>query len=136
MTRLTHTAAGVYAIAVTPFTPEGAIDEPSVDRMVDWYEETGVDGLTILGILGEAPKLDSGEALAFARRVIRRTRLPIIVGVSSPGLVAMQSLAKAAMDAGAVGVMVGGQPALRTDDQVATYFAQAAEAIGPDTALF
>ena len=133
MTRLTHTAAGVYAIAVTPFTPEGAIDEPSVDRMVDWYEETGVDGLTILGILGEAPKLDSGEALAFARRVIRRTRLPIIVGVSSPGLVAMQSLAKAAMDAGAVGVMVGGQPALRTDDQVATYFAQAAEAIGPDT---
>jgi 4-hydroxy-tetrahydrodipicolinate synthase len=133
VTRLTHSAAGVYAIAVTPFTPDGAIDDASVDRMVDWYEGTGVDGLTILGIFGEAPKLDAAEALAFARRVIKRTKLPIIVGVSSPGLVAMQSLAKAAMDAGAVGVMIGGQPALRTDDQVATYFAQAAEAIGPET---
>ena len=133
MTRLTPDAAGVYAIAVTPFTPDGAIDDASVDRMIDWYEETGVDGLTILGILGEAPKLDAAEALAFARRVLRRTKLPIIVGVSSPGLVAMESLAKAAMDAGAVGVMIGGQPALRTDDQIATYFAQAAEAIGADT---
>lgn len=131
--RLDHTAAGVYAIAVTPFTPDGAIDEASVDRMVDWYEQTGVDGLTILGILGEAPKLDAAEALAFARRVIKRTKLPIIVGVSAPGLAAMQSLARASMDAGAVGVMIGGQPALRTDDQIATYFAQAAEAIGPDT---
>ncbi|MCE3288875.1 MAG: dihydrodipicolinate synthase family protein, partial [Caulobacter sp.] len=133
MTRLTPDAAGVYAIAVTPFTPDGAVDDASVDRMIDWYEETGVDGLTILGILGEAPKLDAAEALAFARRVLKRTKLPIIVGVSSPGLVAMESLAKAAMDAGAVGVMIGGQPALRTDDQIATYFAQAAEAIGADT---
>ncbi len=47
---------GVYAIAVTPFTPEGAIDDASVDRMVDFYEGVGVDGLTILGILGEAPR--------------------------------------------------------------------------------
>ena len=133
MTRLTSDATGVYAIAVTPFTPEGAIDDASVDRMIDWYEGTGVTGLTILGILGEAPKLDAAEALAFARRVLKRTRLPIIVGVSSPGLVAMESLAKAAMDAGAVGVMIGGQPALRTDDQIATYFSQAAEAIGEDT---
>ena len=133
MTRLTADAGGVYAIAVTPFTPEGAVDDASVDRMIDWYEGTGVTGLTILGILGEAPKLDADEALAFAKRVIKRTRLPIIVGVSSPGLAAMSSLAKASMDAGAVGVMIGGQPALRTDDQIATWFAQAAEAIGPDT---
>jgi len=127
---LDHTASGVYAIAVTPFTPDGAIDEASVDRMVDWYEQTGVDGLTILGILGEAPKLDAAEALAFAARVIKRTKLPIIVGVSAPGFAAMSSLAKASMDAGAVGVMIGPQPSLRTDDQIATYFAQAAEAVG------
>jgi 4-hydroxy-tetrahydrodipicolinate synthase len=133
MTRLTADASGVYAIAVTPFTPDGAIDDASVDRMIDWYEGTGVTGLTILGILGEAPKLDAEEALAFARRVIKRTKLPIIVGVSAPGFAAMSTLAKASMDAGAVGVMIGPQPALRTDDQIAGYFAQAAEAVGPDT---
>ncbi|MBI1405613.1 MAG: dihydrodipicolinate synthase family protein [Caulobacter sp.] len=133
MTLLSPRTRGVYAIAVTPFTEDGAIDEVSVDRMVDWYEQTGVDGLTILGILGEAPKLDAAEALAFARRVLARTRLPVVVGVSAPGFAAMRALARASMDAGAAGVMIGPPPALRTDDQITGYFAQAAQAVGPDT---
>jgi len=130
---LDETARGVYAIAVTPFTPDGAVDLGSADRMVDFYEHVGVDGLTILGILGEAPKLDQAEALEFATRVIRRTKLPVIVGVSAPGFAAMGALAKAVMDAGAAGVMIGSPPNLRTDDQIAGYFAAAAEAVGPDT---
>lgn len=133
MTRLDHTARGVYAIAVTPFTDDGRIDEASTDRMVDWYEQVGVDGLTILGILGEAPKLEASEAMAFARRVIARTRLPVIVGVSAPGFAAMESLARASMDAGAAGVMIGPQPHLRIDDQIAAYFADAAAAVGQGT---
>lgn len=133
MAQLDHTARGVYAIAVTPFTDDGRIDEASTDRMIDWYEQVGVDGLTILGILGEAPKLEAGEALAFARRVLARTRLPVIVGVSAPGYAAMESLARASMDAGAAGVMIGPQPHLRTDDQIAAYFADAAAAVGQGT---
>ncbi|MBX3479046.1 MAG: dihydrodipicolinate synthase family protein [Caulobacter sp.] len=133
MSLLSPTTSGVYAIAVTPFTAEGAIDDASVDRMLDWYEQTGVDGLTILGILGEAPKLESSEALAFARRVLSRTRLPVVVGVSAPGFAAMRALARASMDAGAVGVMIGPPAGLRTDDQITGYFAEAAQAVGPDT---
>lgn len=134
MTRLlTARADGVYAIAVTPFTPDGRIDEASTDRMVDFYEGADVDGLTILGILGEAPKLDQAEALAFATRVIKRTALPIIVGVSAPGFAAMGSLAQAVMEVGAAGVMIGSPPHLRTDDQIVGYFGQAAEAVGADT---
>ena len=34
---LDHNAKGVYAIAVTPFTPDGAVDTASVDRMTDFY---------------------------------------------------------------------------------------------------
>ena len=60
---LEHTAKGVYAIGATPFTPEGAVDTKSVDRLTDFYLECGVTGLTILGIMGEAPKLDQAEAL-------------------------------------------------------------------------
>ena len=57
-------AQGVYPIAPTPFTDTGAVDTASTDRMVDWYREIGATGMTILGIMGEAPKLDQSEAIA------------------------------------------------------------------------
>jgi 4-hydroxy-tetrahydrodipicolinate synthase len=132
MTKLDHTAKGVYSIAVTPFTPEGAVDFDSVDRMTDFYLACGVNGLTILGMMGEAPKLDPAESLAIARQVVRRADVPIIVGVSAPGFAAMRSLARSVMDAGAAGVMIAPPPALRTDDQIVSYFAQAVAAIGHD----
>jgi 4-hydroxy-tetrahydrodipicolinate synthase len=129
---LTTTAQGVYAIAPTPFHDDGRIDEASTDRMVDFYREVGCTGITVLGIMGEAPKLDQAEALALVTRVIRRAGLSIVVGVSAPGFAAMRALARSAMEAGAAGVMIAPPPSLRTDDQIVTYFAQAAEAIGPD----
>ena len=97
---------GVFAIAPTPFQPDGALDRPSLDRMVDFYEAAGVDGLTILGIMGEAPKLDAAEALEIVGRIVKRTRLPVVVGVSAPGFAAMRGLARAAMDLGAAAVMI------------------------------
>ncbi|MEJ1161984.1 dihydrodipicolinate synthase family protein [Prosthecomicrobium sp. N25] len=130
--RLDHTAAGVYAIAATPFTPDGALDRPSIDRMTDFYKACGVTGLTILGIMGEAPKLEPEESLAIVRQVVARAGVPVIVGVSAPGFAAMRSLARASMDAGAAGVMIAPTPSLRTDDQIVTYFGQAVEAIGED----
>jgi 4-hydroxy-tetrahydrodipicolinate synthase len=132
MMLLDHTAKGVYAIAVTPFTPDGAVDGASVDRMTDFYLSCGVNGLTILGIMGEAPKLDPAEALAIARQVVSRASVPVVVGVSAPGFAAMRSLARGVMDAGAAGVMIAPPPSLRTDDQIVNYFAQAVAAIGAD----
>ncbi len=130
---LTRTTAGVYAIAPTPFTPDGAVDEASLDRLVDFYAETGVDGVTILGNLGEAPKLDADEALRIATRVISRATFPVVVGVSAPGFASMRSLSDAVMDQGAAGVMIGPPRTLRTDDQVASYYAVAAETVGEGT---
>jgi 4-hydroxy-tetrahydrodipicolinate synthase len=129
---LDHTAQGVFAIAVTPFTPEGAVDYASVDSMTDFYLRSGVTGLTILGIMGEAHKLDPAEALAISNQVVRRSRIPIIVGVSAPGFAAMRSLARDVMEGGAAGVMIAPPPSLRTDDQIVNYYAQAASAIGPE----
>ena len=129
---LDHTAKGVYAIAVTPFKPDGAVDYDSVDRMTDFYLGCGVTGLTILGIMGEAPKLDPVESLAISNQVVRRAGVPIIVGVSAPGFAAMRSLALSVMDGGAAGVMIAPPPTLRTDDQIVNYYAQAVDAIGRD----
>ena len=130
--RLDATAQGVYPIAVTPFHPDGRVDTASVDRMTDFYVESGATGLTILGIMGEAPKLDMEEALGITKQVVTRTKVPVIVGVSAPGFAAMRSLARGAMDLGAAGVMIAPPPSLRTDDQITTYYAQAVEAIGTD----
>jgi len=130
--KLTHTAKGVFAIAVTPFLPDGAVDTASIDRSTDFYQSCGVSGLTILGMMGEAPKLDAAESLAIAGQVVRRASVPIVVGVSAPGFAAMRALARGVMDAGAAGVMIAPPPALRTDDQIVNYFAQAVAAIGPD----
>ena len=129
---LDHTAQGVYAIAVTPFTPDGAVDYASVDSMTDFYLRCGVTGLTILGIMGEAPKLDPAESLAISNQVVHRSKLPVIVGVSAPGFAAMRSLAYGVMEGGAAGVMIAPPPSLRTDDQIVSYYAQAVAAIGPD----
>jgi 4-hydroxy-tetrahydrodipicolinate synthase len=130
---LDASAQGVYAIAPTPFHPDGRIDEVSIDRMTDFYREVGCTGITVLGMMGEAPKLDAAEALDVATRVIKRASgLPVIVGVSAPGFAAMRSLARTSMDAGAAGVMIAPPPTLRTDDQIVTYYAQAVEALGPE----
>jgi 4-hydroxy-tetrahydrodipicolinate synthase len=130
--RLDHTANGVYAIAVTPFKPDGELDTESVNRMTDFYQSCGVSGLTILGIMGEAPKLDASEALALSNQVVRRANVPVIVGISAPGFAAMRSLARGVMDGGAAGVMIAPPASLRTDDQIINYYAQAVAAIGTD----
>src|ERR1700742_2372749 len=134
MTKLTASAAGTFAIAPTPFHDDGRIDEKSIDRLTDFYAEIGCDGVTVLGILGEAPKLDGAEAEEVAKRFVKRagSKMQIIVGVSAPGFATMRSLARVSMDAGAAGVMIAPPPSLRTDDQITGYFKQAVEAIGPD----
>ena len=133
MTKLTAKATGTFAIAPTPFHEDGRIDEKSIDRLTDFYAEVGCDGVTVLGILGEAPKMDSAEAQQVATHFIKRAKtMQIIVGVSAPGFATMRSLALKSMDAGAAGVMIAPPPSLRTDDQIVNYFKQAEEAIGDD----
>lgn len=124
---------GVYPIAATPFRPDLSIDWESLDRLIDFYEEAGASGITILGILGEAAKLDPEESRTLARRVIARAGVPVVVGVSSPSFAAMGRLAREAMDLGAAGVMVAGHAGLRSDEQIAGHFRNVVEAIGADT---
>lgn len=131
--RLDATASGLFPIAPTPFTPDGRIDEASIDALIARYLKAGATGITVLGIMGEAPKLEPEESLHLTTRFIAGMGdLPVIVGVSAPGLAAMRWLARAAMDRGAAGVMIAPPPSLRTDDQIIGYYRQAVEAIGTD----
>ena len=128
---LNESARGVYIISVTPFDDRGALDLDGTDRLIDFYLRSGVNGITILGIMGEAPKLAHEEAIAFVRRVIARAgKLPVVVGVSAPGLAPIAALTKATMDLGAAGVMIAPPAGLKGDDAIVTYFQNCADAIG------
>jgi 4-hydroxy-tetrahydrodipicolinate synthase len=135
MALLDETADGVYVIAVTPFTETGALDLDSTDRMVDFYLEKGATGLTVLGMMGEAPKLTAEESRIFVRRVLKRVdgRVPIVAGVSAAGFAAMAELSESVMSDGAAGVMVAPPSNLRTDDQIVSYYAMVAETLGAKT---
>lgn len=127
-------ARGVYLITVTPFTDSGALDLASTDRMVDFCLERGVTGLTVLGIMGEAPKLTMQESRTFVRQVLARVngRVPVVVGASAPGFAPMKELTQSVMDLGAAGVMVAPPSTVRTDDQITAYFDMVNETLGPD----
>jgi 4-hydroxy-tetrahydrodipicolinate synthase len=133
MNKLDTSATGVYLITVTPFTDSGALDLASTDRMVDFCLDSGVTGLTVLGIMGEATKLTAEESALFVGRVLARVagRVPVVVGASAPGFAPMNELTDSVMALGAAGVMVAPPSTVRTDDQIVAYFEMVGETLGP-----
>lgn len=128
---LASQAQGVFVIAPTPFHADGRIDEASVDRMTDFFLQAGATGITVLGQLGEAPKMAHAESVSIVKRVVARAgKLPIVVGISAPGFAAMRALSQDVMALGAAGVMIAPPNTLRTDDSIVQYYAQASDAIG------
>ncbi|HPF46167.1 MAG: dihydrodipicolinate synthase family protein [Alphaproteobacteria bacterium] len=129
---LNEKASGVYIISATPFNEDGTIDMDSADSLTDFYLDKGVDGITILGIMGEAPKLTAEESKAFMKHIIKRVngRVPVVVGVSNAGMDNLAALANSAMDLGAAGVMVAPFAAHKTDEAIFNYFAAVDKALG------
>ena len=130
--KLNEQAKGVYIIAATPFTDEGAVDLQSVDSLTDFYLGCGVHGFTLLGMMGEAHKLTADESISVVNRVIGRAQgRQVIVGVSHAGLENVRRLSHEAMMAGASGVMVAPSPGLKGDEGLYNYYAQVFQALGP-----
>jgi 4-hydroxy-tetrahydrodipicolinate synthase len=130
--KLNEQAKGVYIIAATPFTDEGAVDLQSVDTLTDFYLGCGVHGFTLLGMMGEAHKLTADESISVVNRVIGRAQgRQVIVGVSHAGLENVRRLSHEAMMAGAAGVMVAPPPGLKGDEGLYNYYAQVFAALGP-----
>jgi 4-hydroxy-tetrahydrodipicolinate synthase len=134
MAHLDVSARGIFVIMATPFLDDGSLDRDGIDQLVDFYLEREVDGLTVLGMMGEASKLSTEESLYIVERAVKRAKgVPIIVGVTAPGLAPMAELAKPSMELGASGVMIAPPSTLQTDDEIVGYYANAAQAVGPDT---
>ena len=121
--KLDETAEGVYIISATPFKDSGELDLESTKKLVDFYLEKGVDGITVLGVMGEAPKLTIEESKLFLNTVLKQVnqRVPIIVGVSNPGIDNLIDLSNFSMDNDAAGVMIAPPPGIGTEEKLFNY---------------
>ncbi len=109
---------GVYNITPTPFHPDGALDIASLTRLTHFTRDAGVNGMTILGVLGEADKLTETER----DRVIEATMaaagetFPICVGTTHAGTDGCIAYGKRAQMLGAKAVMVAPPKLARSND--------------------
>ena len=132
MGKLNENAKGVFAISATPFLADGALDLEGTGQLVDFYLGCGVDGITILGVMGEATKMTEAEAAQFVERVVQCVdgRVPVVVGVTHTALRVVRSLGHASMDLGAAGIMLQPMSGLKGDDAIYNYFELVFETIG------
>jgi 4-hydroxy-tetrahydrodipicolinate synthase len=88
--RTTPTLRGAFTALVTPFTPDGALDEAAYRRLAAWQLMAGIDGLVPVGTTGESPTLSAQERDTCIRIAVEtvatrhaRHRVPVIAGTGS-----------------------------------------------------
>ena len=122
---------GVCTITLTPFTEGGDVDLESIDSLAGLYLDSGVYGLTILGIMGEAHKLSDAERSMVVGRYIEaaRDRVPVVVGCSAVATKVTVERAREAETAGAAAIMVAPPNNVRNLDLVFEHYRRVAEAV-------
>jgi len=95
---------GVSPAAVTPFTPEGAIDFDAIHRIGKFFLGVpNMKSILVLGHAGEGTALTQEEKVQLIKAFVKAVegRIPIIAGITSEGSYVAGIEAKAAKDAGA-----------------------------------
>jgi len=123
---------GVFNITPTPFHPDGSLDEASLAGLMDFIISKGVNGLTILGVLGETHKVSAAERDQIITTVLEAAdgRVPICVGASHAGTDQCIANCKRAQELGARAVMVAPPRLARSSDAaLRRHYLAVAEAI-------
>lgn len=123
--------SGVFPAATTQFKSDLSVDYEATQRMQDALVKDGVDGLVILGTVGEGNSLDAEEKRKLIATTVEaaRGRVPVIVGVSEMTTPRGAALARDAEKLGAAGLMV--LPAMvyvPTEEELVTHFRTIADA--------
>ena len=122
--------AGIYPIVPTPFHASGQIDRASIGRLVTFLRDAGVQGASILGVMGEAHKMTAGEQ----EEVIRTFRehlppeLALVIGVRAAGTDVAISMAETAAKYGPDALLVG-PPSIQNDDVIFAYYERIGRAV-------
>jgi 4-hydroxy-tetrahydrodipicolinate synthase len=99
---------GILTAMVTPFTPDGAVDEPALRELAGFLLENGSHGLVAAATTGESTTLDDAEHIGVLRAVVDEVgdEVPIVCGTGTNDTRHTIELTKAAADAGAVAALV------------------------------
>lgn len=122
---------GVFPILPTPFHDDETLDLESLARVVTFMHRAGANGVTVLGVLGEANRLNDSERERVVEAAVKAAQgLPVIVGASATGTRAAGELAKMAQRMGAAAVMVTphAEP-VPSDDRVLEYYQSIADSM-------
>lgn len=121
---------GVNPILPTPFLENGELDIASLQRLIDFQRDAGVDGVAILGFLGEAHKLSEAERRTVIETVVKRVAgdFPVWVGVRALGTAGSIEQAVDAQALGAAAVFVA-PIAPQNDVALKAHFSAVADAI-------
>ena len=73
---------GTGVAMITPFTSSGAIDYAAFPKLIEYYIDSGIDYLVVLGTTAETATLSKEEQTEVARRVVKINagRLPLVLG--------------------------------------------------------
>ena len=84
----TRELSGVIPVLPTPFFDDGSVDEPSLRRLVRYLIDCGVDGITYPGVASEFAELSIEERVRLTHAVLDEVnqRVPVVVGLTTPGL--------------------------------------------------
>jgi 4-hydroxy-tetrahydrodipicolinate synthase len=101
------TFRGVGTATVTPFRPDGSLDEDALRRFVDWQITEGINFLVPCGTTGENPALTADEHRRVVEITIRQTagRVPVLAGAGSNSTPRAVELAIQALELGADGIL-------------------------------
>jgi 4-hydroxy-tetrahydrodipicolinate synthase len=122
--------SGIFHVMATPFTDGGDLDVGGLPRLVESALATGIAGITVLGIAGEAHRLTDDERRRVVEGVVKevRGRVPVAVGVSASGTHLATSFTRMAQENGADALMVAPPAGLKNLDAVSDYFLAVADA--------
>jgi 4-hydroxy-tetrahydrodipicolinate synthase len=115
---MTDQLRGVFNITPTPFLDDGTLDVESIARLTAFTRGKGVDGMTILGVLGEADKLTERERDQVIAATIEAAGpdFPICVGTTHAGTDGCIAYSRRAQELGARAVMVAPPKLARAND--------------------
>lgn len=97
---------GVGPPLVTPFTPDGDVDEPALRELVGWVEDRGVDFIVPCGSNSEAESMTAEERARVVEVVVDEASVPVVAGTGSPGLRETVQATDTAAEAGAEAALV------------------------------
>lgn len=122
---------GVHNVMATPFTEDESLDLESVGTLIDYLASSGVDGLLVLGVLGEADKLSDTERRELIETTLHHAsgRLQVTVGITHGSTVVVKRRAQEAAERGADAVMVSPPPGSVPGPALHDHFRRAADGL-------